>query len=138
MGARARDARLCADAHTRQEEVDLGAESLEAGLQQQVLLEAVASPAPGDELPLQIVNRDGYRDPAVRIEVLERDRGDVGQVNLGDAGTAAQADPREIRIEIEHRGTLDAIYSVEMKTLFSSVLCSSACMPSSLPTPDCL
>ena len=25
-----------------------------------------------------------------------------------------------------------------MKTLFSSVLCSSACIPSSLPTPDCL
>jgi hypothetical protein len=29
-------------------------------------------------------------------------------------------------------------YSVEMNTLFSSVLCSSACIPSSLPTPDCL
>ena len=29
-------------------------------------------------------------------------------------------------------------HSVEMKTLFSSVLCSSACIPSSLPTPDCL
>jgi hypothetical protein len=25
-----------------------------------------------------------------------------------------------------------------MNTLFSSVLCSSACIPSSLPTPDCL
>ena len=56
------------------EQVDLRAESLEAGLQQQVLLEAVASPMLGDKLPLQIVNSEGYRDTAVRIEVLERDR----------------------------------------------------------------
>src|SRR6266436_8166608 len=114
MCSRARYATLCADAHTCKEEVDLGAESLEAGLQQQVLLEAVASPAPGNELPLQIVNRDGYRDPAVRIEVLERDRGNVGQVNLRDARTAVQADPREIRIEIEHRRTLDGMAGLQL------------------------
>ena len=71
---KARDATLRADAHTCNEQVDLGAESLEAGLQQQVLLEAVASPMLGDELPLQIVNSERYRDTAVRIEVLERDR----------------------------------------------------------------
>src|ERR1039458_2175174 len=106
MGTRPRHALRRPETHTREEQVDLRTERLESSLQQQVLLEAVPTSALGDELPFEVLNRKRYRHPAVRIEVLERDRGDMCPMHLRGAGTPVQADPREIRVEVEHRGTL--------------------------------
>src|SRR5205085_9926872 len=49
------------------------------------------------------LGRERHRHAAVRIEVLERDRGGVRAVNLVEGWPAIQADPLKIGIEVEHR-----------------------------------
>ena len=69
-----------ADPDAGQEHLDLGSERLERGLQQQVVLEAVPTAAPVHELALDVLELQGHGDTATRVEVLERDRGDVRTV----------------------------------------------------------
>jgi hypothetical protein len=100
--ARPHDSARRTDTHPREQQVDLRAQRLVRVLQQQVLLEAVAAAAAGDELLLDVRSLERHRDPPVRIEVLERDGGELAEMHLGQARPAVQADPREIRLEVVH------------------------------------
>src|SRR5438270_757624 len=91
------------DPYAGEHQLNLEPESSQRVREQQVLLKAVAAPPVVDELSLEILDRQRDRDASMRVEVLERDRGRVGPVDLGEAGTAAQADPLEVRVEVEHR-----------------------------------
>ena len=102
MGARSHRAGRCAETHAREQQVDLRTECLEPRLEQQVLLKAVAAAALGHELALEIVRGKRHRDAALRIEILEGDRGGVRAVHLRKARAPAQADPLQVGIEVEH------------------------------------
>ena len=108
MAARPRVARRGADPDPGEQRSGPGPppSASSAGLEQQVLLEAVAAAALIDELALEVLELERDRDPAARIEVLERDRGDVRAVQLGQSRAAAQPDAREIRVEVEHGARL--------------------------------
>jgi len=80
------------------------AERLERTHEQQVLLEAVATPAAGDELVLEAVQVERCRAAVGGVEVLERDARGVGAVELGDVGPAAHADPLQVGVEVPQPG----------------------------------
>ncbi len=86
-----------------------------------------------------------------RVDPLEerRRQGDGGGSTLGEVvsepGGRGRRKPRGLgmrigRAQLGVRVSLRDRYegSVEMNTLFSSVLCTSPSIPSSFPTPDCL
>jgi hypothetical protein len=98
--------RRSADPDSGEQRLDLRAERLERRPQQQILLEAVATAAFGDKLALDVIGRERDRYAALRVEVLERDRGDVRAVDLGDRRCAGQADPSQIAVEVKHWTTL--------------------------------
>jgi len=100
--ARANDARSDPQPDPGQERLDLRAARLGRGLQQEVLLEAVPAAARPDELALDVLDRQRGRNPPLRVEVLEGNRGGVRAVDLGQAGAPGEADPLEIGVEIEH------------------------------------
>ena len=102
MRSRPRSRPAGADADAREEQVDLRAERLERRLQEQVLLEAVAAAALGDELALEVLGGERHRDPAVGIEVLERDRGDCARCTSATLGRPR----RPIRARYASRSTI--------------------------------
>src|SRR2546421_6608201 len=102
MAARPHRAGRRAGAHAREQQIDLRAERLERSLQQQVLLEAVATPALGDELSLEVLELERDGQATLRIEVLKRDRRVVGPVYLRKGRAGAQAERREVCVEVDH------------------------------------
>ena len=102
MAAGAGDAGRCPDAHPRKQQLDLGAERLERGLQQEVLLEAIPAAVFGHELSLEVLGRQRHRDAPARIEVLERDGGGVRPMDPRRCWLAAQADAGQVGVEIAH------------------------------------
>ena len=80
MGAGSGDA---SHAHAREIQLDVGPERLVRALQEEVLLEAVATAALGHELSLEVHGLERHRNPAPGIEVLERNRGHVRAMQLG-------------------------------------------------------
>jgi len=98
----ARRSHDAADADPREHQVHLDPERLKRRREQQVLLEAVAAATVAHQLALEIVDRERHPDAAVRVEVLERDRGRVGAVDLRDPRAPAQPNPRQVRVEVEH------------------------------------
>ncbi len=86
VAARPHGTRRGADADAREVQVDLRSELLERGPQQQVVLEAITATPVVDRLPGDVVERQRDGDPAVRIEVLERDRDDMRAVTAASAG----------------------------------------------------
>ena len=62
------------------------------------MLEAVAAAALVHELALEVGEPSDTGTPAMGIEVLERDRGDVGAVQLGQPGARADPDPVQIAV----------------------------------------
>ena len=86
--------------------VDAEAQRLERGLEERVLLEAVA-PAPGaDELRLEGGEVEVDRAAEQDVEVLERDRRAVRAVERDEplearGERAPLADPREVGVEIQ-------------------------------------
>ena len=106
VGPRPRAAWDRADPYSGEEHLDLRAERLERRLQQQVLLEAISAAAVGHELLLEVLGLERDRDATPRVEVLERDRGDMRAVKLGQIRAPAQPDAGEIRVEVEHPPTV--------------------------------
>ena len=74
--------------------------------QQQVLLEAVAASPLMHELALEILLGKRYRNPTMRIEVLERDRGRMCTVDGLQRREPAGAQPNALKVsgEIQHPG----------------------------------
>jgi hypothetical protein len=97
--------RSVAHADTRQHRLDRQAHVLERRRQEQVVLEAVPAPASSHELALEIGLLQRDRDAAVGVEVLERDRRRVRPRDRwpGRFAGRVQADPAEIRVEIDHQ-----------------------------------
>jgi hypothetical protein len=111
MTRRPRLAGSTAHPDPRQHRLDTEAHMLECRRQEQVVLEAIPAPPAGHELPLKIglLQRDG--DAAVGVEVLERDRRRVRPVDRlpGRLIRRVQADPAEVRVEIEHRANVPTL-----------------------------
>src|SRR6202035_1969267 len=93
-------------AHAGEQQVDLGAERLERGLQQQVLLEAVATATFLDDLALEVLQCERHRQAALRVEGLERDGGRVRAVHRRQARAPAETDSLEVGVEVEHAGSV--------------------------------
>ena len=74
MTARADRTVRRAPPNSREHELDLGAQRLERGLEQEVVLKAVAATAFGHQLALERLLVEFDRHAAMRIEVLEWDR----------------------------------------------------------------
>jgi hypothetical protein len=103
-----------ADSHPGKHEVD-GAEPqlLERGLEQHIVLEAIASAPATDHLVGEVVDVEDHGPTGARVEVLEHDRRRVGPVDSGEAGLlSAEAEAVEVGTEIEgHEKTLDREHS---------------------------
>ena len=106
-------------AYARRQRNHAEPQALQDGLEQRVLLEAVASASAGHDLGLQRsqVERDG---PAQQdVEVLERDRRHVRCVQRGQRverrlARSNVADAREVRIEVEVRHASEYLMRVPL------------------------
>src|SRR5206468_7201792 len=98
---------------TRTEASDLETDLLQNGREERVLLEAIAAPMPVDDLARDRVDADVDQLAEMDIEVLERDRRHMCQVDafqraeIGSQGTRI-ADARTIRVEIYSRARTHA------------------------------
>jgi hypothetical protein len=109
VGARAGAARRAAEADAAEHRLDLHVQRPQRRSQQHVVLKAVAAAPLVHELALQVVELERDRDAAVGVEVLERDRGDVGAMDLGQAGAGADPDPFQVGSQIHGPGDSRAV-----------------------------
>src|SRR6185503_15616855 len=77
--------------------------------EEQVLLEAPAAAAPGDELALERVEVEGDFLPDEGREILEGNRGRMQRVQALEGGqrggrVAVEADAREVRVQVRRGG----------------------------------
>jgi len=79
------------------------------------VLEAIPAPSAGHEFSLEIGLLERNRNAAVGVEVLERDRRGVGPVDRrpGRPVRLIQADPVEIRFEVEHQADRTVAQTVD-------------------------
>lgn len=106
VGARPHDTGRSSEFDACEHRLDVRAKCLERSLQEQVLLEAVATARLTDELALQILQLERHLQATVWVEVLEGDRRDLGTVYLGQTGTSAEVDSLDIRVQVEHDGNV--------------------------------
>ncbi len=94
---------------------DAEPDRLEHRCEERVVLEAVAASASADELVLKALEVQTDRTAEKDVEVLERDRAHVREVQPPEARDRrldgiAMADPREVRLQVQsHRAILPAL-----------------------------
>ena len=91
-----------AGATAGQQEVDRESGLFEHGREQQVVLEAVATATLADELAFELVQVQGDGSATPWIQVFERDRGDMGSVDLRQRWRADEPDARHVFREVDH------------------------------------
>ena len=103
----------------REHRLDVKAQVLKRGGEQQIVLKAVSTTLPRDHLALEVSLLERDRDALVGIEILERDRGGVRAVDRlpGRRIGPPETDPLQVGVEVEHR----RVHPISAETRFARV-----------------